>query len=795
MSLLVGKKAVGKKVVLNKIVNEQPATLPAVVPRSAKSTIAAVIAALLYSAITADAQELAASAAGPVELAAAHIESVTVNARRRDENAQAVPIPIAAIDGNSLQNAGQFRLEDLNQKLPSTNVYFQNPRQSSVAVRGLGNNPANDALESSVGVYLDNIYLGRPGMANLDLIDIEQLALLRGPQGTLFGKNTTAGVLNISTRKPSFTPEANLEVSLGNYDYYQVRGAVSGPLTDTLAGRLSLVKTSRNGFIKNEVAGTDTNGADREGGRGQLLWQPSDAFDLRLTADYNTENENGFVNVRVTPGPNNDAALKARVATVNGKYNYDRDYESVFADTVSHMSVYQGGTSAEANWDTGVGKLTSITGWRFWKFTPHNDGDGFSAAAIIDAGQQVDDRQFTQEVRWASPTDGVVDYVAGAYYFYQTQNNLLYTQYGPAAGVWIGRAVLNNAFSQTYAHLETDSSSAFAQATWHVTDPFSVTGGLRYTRERKLTNVDREPPTGSNPAIAAALPGYESGDLKRTDNNVSLLLSAAYQIDTDLLLYGSASRGAKSGGINPAVPPNIAGGIPGTQNLYVSPEKATDYELGFKSTWLDQRLQVNANLFWTDVDDYQSTWTGIVNGVSTTLLTNVGGVRSRGIEAEIIAAPVDGLTLELVTSFNDATYSDYKNAPCSAEEVAVGKTTCDLTGDPVYLAPRWIANPAVTYEFAAPYGLTAFSNVNYAWRSKYYGGLENSKDGEVGSYGLLNLRVGVRSEADKWSVSLWANNALDKVYFTSLTRDTTFGGFSGMRGLPRTFGATVGLNF
>src|SRR5262245_60995553 len=177
------------------------------------------------------------------------IESVTVSARRREESSQNVPIPIAVLSGEALERSGQFRLEELNQRLPSTNVQFGNPRQTSIAVRGLGNNPANDALESSVGVYLDNVYLGRPGMANLDLIDLDQVALLRGPQGTLFGKNTTAGVLNLQTQLPTFQPEYKVETSGGDYGYYQVRGAASGPLVgDELAGRISVARSHKDGF-------------------------------------------------------------------------------------------------------------------------------------------------------------------------------------------------------------------------------------------------------------------------------------------------------------------------------------------------------------------------------------------------------------------------------------------------------------------------------------------------------------------------------------------------------------------
>src|SRR6202011_664152 len=201
------------------------------------------VAVLLSAHLTSRAAEPANASSGTDAVDSdghGRLEDVVVTARRRAENAQDVPIPITAITGNSLEESGQYRLEDLNERLPSLNAQFANPRQTSIAVRGLGNNPANDGLESSVGVYLDDVYLGRPGMANQDFVDIDQVSLLRGPQGTLFGKNTTAGVLNITTRAPSFTPEGTVEASGGNYGYYQVRGTLSGPLADdTLAGRLS----------------------------------------------------------------------------------------------------------------------------------------------------------------------------------------------------------------------------------------------------------------------------------------------------------------------------------------------------------------------------------------------------------------------------------------------------------------------------------------------------------------------------------------------------------------------------
>ncbi len=760
------------------------------------------IAGVICSCSIAHAGDAAAPEGASIRVAdasadhSAALGTITVTARRREENAQDVPIPIAAIGGDTLEKAGQFRLEDLNQQLPSTNVFVQNPRQSSFAVRGLGNNPANDALESSVGLYLDNVYLGRPGMANLDLIDIDQITLLRGPQGTLFGKNTTAGVLNITTREPGFTPGGSVEGTYGNDDYYQVRGAITGPITDTLAGRLSAAKSYRDGYVDQPLRNKELNQSDRTGVRGQLLWNATDELQLRFIGDYNTEESDCCAGVLKTIGANNGAAYLAQIARTGATFQFDPNFRTIWTNGNAHMSVKQGGGSVEANWKTDAGTLTSISAYRFWDFAPDNDADGVSLNAIINAAQDVKDKQWSQELRWASPSGQTVDYVSGFYYFYQSQHNKLFTQYGPDAGIWFGVPQFINGYTQTNQSLYTRSAALFAQATWNISDQFSLTGGLRGTREQKDTTVDRLAPTGPNPGIALRLPAYNSGDLTRTDNNLSALLSAGYKFTPDTLLYASVSRGAKSGGINPSVPPTVAGGLPPNQPLFIDPEKATDYEFGIKTNLLSNKLQLNANLFWTDVDDYQSTLLGQFagTGVSTQILSNIGSVRTRGVEFEIAARPVEGLNLSLTGSFNDAKYTDYKNGPCAAEKPQL--PACDLTGERIYLTPKWVINPGVDYEL--PVGsLTAFSYVGYSWRSKYFGSADSSSLAELSSYGLLNARVGLRgalSGKQQWTATLWANNVLDKVYFESLARGS-FGEYAGMTGLPRTYGATIRYDF
>ncbi len=756
-----------------------------------------ILAALAGAGVsTAQAQDAAgAAASGGLEGAEEGLAIVTVTARRREEDAQDVPIPISAIDGKSLESVGQFRLEDLNQRLPSTNVLISNPRQMSFAVRGLGNNVANDALEASVGTYLDNVYLGRPGMANFDLIDIDQIALLRGPQGTLFGKNTTAGVLNIATRAPSFEPGAAFESTAGNDSYWQVRGAVTGPLTENLAGRLSASKTYRDGYIAQPVRDNELNESNRTGVRGQLLWDATEELRLRFIADYNKEESDCCAGVIKSLGANDGALYLAKIEATGATYEFDPDYLTVWTNGWQHMSVEQGGTSVEANWKFGDSTLTSISAYRFWDFKPYNDADGVSLSAIINAAQQVNDEQLSQEIRWASPSDREVEYVAGLYYFYQSQDNKLFTQYGPDAGIWFNRPQFIDGYTQTDQDLHTRSYSLFAQATWHVTEDFSLTGGIRGTREQKNTVVNRLPPTGPDPGIAALLPPYYSGDLERTDTNYSGLLSASYKLTDDAQLYASIARGAKSGGINPSVPPSVAGGLPANETLFIEPEIALDYELGVKTNLLGHRIQLNGNLFWTDVDDYQATRLGLFSGtgVSTQILSNIGSVRTRGVEVEFAAVPIDSLSLSLTTSYNDATYTDYKNAPCAAEKPPA--PFCDLTGERLYLTPKWIVNPSVSFDHTFD-RITVYTNVAYSWRSEFYGSADSSELAKLDAYGILNARIGVRGElrnAD-WSASLWANNALDDTYFLSLSRGA-YGEYAGQRGLPRTYGVTLRVDF
>ena len=744
-----------------------------------------------------------ATQAAPAKADGSQLKTVTVTARRREESAQNVPTPMSVISGQTLEAQRVYRIQDLQQLVPSVNVAYMHARQSSVSIRGLGNNPASDGLEGSVGLYIDNVYLGRPGMAVFDLMDIEQLDVLRGPQGTLFGKNTTAGVININTRAPTFTPERSIETSLGEDGYFQTKGTISGPLSDELAGRFSAYRTRSDGDIKNEFDGNQLNGGAREGFRGQLLYKPSETFNLRWIGDYNEEDSSAGTRTLFSTGPTINGVNRYETrAAAAGATLVDGSHRKVNLDSQQSVTVFQGGTSLEANWTLPSDyTLTSITSYRWWDFTPRND-DGLDVPAAYNAGVSVNDKQWSQEFRIASPTGGFFDYVAGAYYFGSDLDNQSFTYYGPKADIWNGTpaGALANVNTVGNGHISTNSFALFAQGTWHLTPQLDFTAGLRGTYEEKSAWVTRNAPVGGASVTGAAatarqarVGAYDSGDLNQYSTSPSGLLNLTYHFNDNVLGYASLSHGEKSGGVNLTV-----GSAPsaGADSLLIGAERANNAELGVKSTLWDRRLQLNANLFWTQVNGYQTT--AYDDSTRAQYLTNAGSVRSRGVEFESTLIPVRGLTLNINGSFNDVRYLSYKDAPCPPEvSLQPGApASCDLSGHQVVGASKWIGNANGEYKWNLNNGLEEYVTASYALRSKAVGTVEDSAYAQIPSYAVVNLSTGLRGDfhQGQWDVSLWLKNAFDKTYYTTLWSAAN-GGYEGLLGSPRTLGVTGRYDF
>jgi iron complex outermembrane receptor protein len=757
---------------------------------------------------------------------AAAAGEIVVTARRRTEKAQDVPIAMDVIGGAALESKAAFHLQQFYQEVPSLTVYTFNPRNVTINIRGLGSNIAftNNGLDNGVGFYIDDVYYSRVGQAGFDLVDIDHLEVLRGPQGTLFGRNTTAGAISVTTKKPSFTPEGSADVSVGNYNFFQARGSISGPITDKLAARLSVETTTRGGYLYDTYQKRGVHDFDNVTLRGQLLYQPSDRLSIRLIGDYARQRTTCCVSTILGYATtyDNGAAIARPYLDRAAELGYtpppiDPQARRTDSDWLGPIRINQGGVSARIDWDLGASTLTSISAFRFWNWSPRNDSD--SSALNIDLEGNAYDRQkqWSQEIRLASNGTHAIDYVVGLYYFRQRLPSHTLIEYGRDAGIYNiapgtsgltadqRSAALFGAYGDFISMARTDSYAAFGQATWHITHGLSLTGGLRYTYEQKSGNYEqvrgsRVDISGLNAAQIALrnsftplVPYYE---LRKNWGSLSGLATLSQQITPDVLIYATYSRGAKSGGLNFANLPRDANGNPLLELAIVKPEKVDSFEIGLKSQWFNHRLTANLAVFLTRVRDYQSNIIDQSVTPARLYIANVGKVESKGIELDLRATPVGGLSLYASGTFNPAKYASYTNAQCPFELRAPGQpTVCDLSGQQLPAAPRYAASAGGEVTVPISRDVKAFAGADYSYRSSYFSTYNNSRYSLVDGAGLVNARIGVKQADGKWEASLWGRNLFNNLTYYSKSIQDIGGRLIGSLGDPRTVGATVRHRF
>jgi iron complex outermembrane receptor protein len=758
------------------------------------------------------AAEAAAAPSGPAAAAeASEVDGLIVTARRREESAQSVPIALTVVGANTLQATGTYNIAQLVQLAPSLYLGAFNPRNTTVNIRGLGNNLglANDGLEAGVGLYIDQVYFSRPAATTFDLVDIERIEVLRGPQGTLFGKNTTAGALNVVTKAPSFTPEGQAELSAGDYGFLQGKASVSGPITDELAFRLSGSVTKRDGLVHDVKTGRDFNDQNNQAVRGQLLFRPTDRLSIRLEADYNKQKTSCCVLVFAGVGQNLKPAASQYPALAAG-LGYQPASLDPFArltdiNADAHANQTLGGVSAIVEWDLGPATLTSVTAWRYWNWDPANDAD-FTSLSILDKSQNADQQdQYSQELRLASNRSGPLSWIAGLYAFRQVIDAQGLNAYGAQSAYWLlgptqPSALLDGMQAASTAHSTTNSYAAFGQLTWKLTDKLSVTPGLRYTYETKDADYVQTVtgglanPTPAQQALKNAIARPQAYSASLDDGKLSGQLNVAYQATPDLLVYGNYARGYKSGGVNLAGLPVDAAGNPILSKAVIAPEKTDAFEAGLKSQFLDRRVTLNLAAFWTSTHDYQANVVDTAGGSLRTFLDNVAEVRSRGVELDTRLAPIGGFSAYLSSAYTDAVYADYKNGPCPLELIGAVTRACDLSGKPLPGVSKWVVATGGEYRRPASLGSLdgeAYAGADYNWRSAFFSSASDSVYSRIGAYGLLNLRLGFRSSRN-WDASVWVKNAADTRYLQYISAQVgSAGGLLANPGDPRTAGVTI----
>lgn len=784
--------------------------------------LASAALAAVGGAVPAGATDLPDPASGAIAEAVADDagEAIVVTAsRRRDEDVQDVPVAISVISAEALERRGDFTLGQIQQQVPSLQVFSFNPRNTNINVRGLGSNVAltNDGLENGVGFYIDNVYYGRVGLSQFDLVDLQGIEVLRGPQGTLFGKNTTSGVINITSRKPVFAPEASFEASLGNYGFRQVRGSVSaGIAPDLVAVRLSGAMSGNDGFLFNRTTGKRAQNYRNESVRGQLLFTPDPDFEVRIIGDYARQEQDHVLSVFAglhttysdgTTIANNFAQRAARFTgyVLPSFRAFDRVGE---ADSHYQSNMEGYGVSGEVNWDFGAASLTSITAYRWWDWNPANDGDSTSLPVTTKAQQANRQRQFSQELRLASKGNRTIDYVVGAYYFWQIVRGYGATRYGPAAALWnlpaanqvIASAALDGFEANSTSTPETRTFALFGQADWHLSDALTLTSGLRWTHEKKAGAfnqfwVDGADLSSFTPAQVTAINAIRtqfnpvtSFATSFSDDSISGLVTLNWKVAAQANLYASYSRGTKSGGLNlTALPVGISPDV--------APEKVDAFEIGLKSQFLDSRATFNAAAFWTEIRDYQ---TAITEQVPNTVnvrqyIANIPKVRSRGIEGDLALRATDNFSFSASASYTDAQYVEYTNAPQAVENLNLGAIQ-DLSGKPLSGVPKFAWS--IGADANAPLGdlggreVGLYAHADYAHRSSFNTSATNSAWAEVPGFGIANARVGLKTADGLWDISVWARNLFDEDYFLNLSAGNT-GAVTAQVGEPRTYGVTL----
>ncbi len=750
------------------------------------------------------------------------VVEITVSARRRDESLQRVPAAVSVLQGDLLERAYTVNTRQLSELIPSLYYNSANPRNTAYTLRGLGSNSlsisaANDGIEPGVGFYMDQVYHARPATAAFDFTDIERVEVLRGPQGTLFGKNTTGGALHVLSRLPTFTPEAAGELSVGENGWQQARGSVSGPLGERLAARLSVQGTQRDGLLHNVRTGNDLNTVDNYAVRGQLLWQPSPALSLRLTADASDLASvcctQSFL--RVGTSLRSPARQFPALAAGLGYAPPSRDvYDRLSDIDVEPMiDTQDGGVSLIADWQMGAGTLTSVSAWRYWDWDVGNDRD--YTGIPIQLVQRIPSRQdqYSQELRYASDAAQRLRHVSGLYWFKQDIGGSPTSVYGPEAAYWLLNQAnftvplprnLLDGYAQTgRSQFEMRSRAAFAEANYDLTPALVATLGLRYTREDKrghyATQVSGGPDLSGLPAASrneltrARLSIFRPQNYSAQDaqGNLSGRANLAWQVDDALLTYVSAAYGYKSGGLNMSGLPLDAANRPALATAIIDDERNTTLELGVKSTLLQGRATLNLAAFHTRVRDYQ---TNVVSSLETAALrsypANVPEVRVRGLEADLLAAPLDGLTLRAALAYADGQHRDYPAGPCPLEVQTAGTAACDLSGTPLPGLSRWVGSIGVDYRLPLGTGELVW-HLDALARSGYNSDTAGSRYTAIAGHALANASVGYQFQ-NGWFVDVFARNLFDREYLSALTVQTGNSGLIlGQPGDPRLLGVSL----
>jgi iron complex outermembrane receptor protein len=712
---------------------------------------------------------MAASFAAAAQTANTAVEEVVVTAQRRAESAEDVPISITIASGEQLERAGVSRLEDIAIIAPAvqlsrTGVYTQ------PSIRGVTSTLAGN-YENNVGIYVDGYYLPFTRGLNVDLVNISQVQVLKGPQGTLFGRNATGGAILIQTLDPSMTERSGrVNVTYRRFEDKQVQGYFSTPIVDSLAWNVAGNYREADGHIE-DIAGFATAPIENWNVSTKLRFQPTES--LTITGKYETLNASDGRTLATTY-----EGRSLAVARVPGTYLETRDNLTSVNVPVDNETRQHTG-SLKVEWDFGWGQLNSITAYQEEKNELLYDLDG-TKLRFFEQRTSDDNDAFSQDVNFTSNGDGPIQYVVGAYYFesdQRTTDNASLNALTPTPTVFVP-GQLN--------HPTTDAYAGYADLTWEVVPRLFLTGGIRYSNETKELTV-------ACTAISAGCPRNPFFDGDADFEAWTPRGVIRYQLDEDSNVYASFSKGFKSGLINVASPFNT-----------VDPEKIDAYEVGYKTARSSWRLDTAA--YFYEYDDLQVSSLQIINGINTAVTTNAASAEIYGAEAQVTLTVIDNLNLSASAAYTHARYKEFPAASYNfITPVGLNTTTCgtapctqDWSGEQLTRAPDWSGNVAADYTLNT--GIGAFVVAGTVAYTSSYIPVKGDLDPNgayrygTGDYTMINARVS------------WSPPALEQLKFTVLGENlgdaryyfyrsgNAFGDYH-VLGAPRTWGVSVDYRF
>jgi iron complex outermembrane receptor protein len=703
------------------------------------------------------------------------LEEVLVSARKREESLQDVSVAVSAVAGSAIDDAHIRDSAELSKLVPSLTVgSTSSGGTGSFVIRGVGTLVFSDGAEPSVSTMIDGVVLGRASQSFMQLVDIERVEVLRGPQGTLFGKNSTGGVVHFLTRNPSDEFEAEVSATAVDYDEYRFGGSISGPITETFGARLTYGGVRDDGYIKNVYDGSYYNGGDTDTARLKLRWQPTFNLDLKWSSDFNSEQDGtNQRTARIVIDPVVAATLLPVVASEDN-YEVNLDGE-IFLDQDSS------GHALTVDWDIGDYSITSITAYRENSRESMNDNDGLPTNPVSFTQRSDNEQeQFSQELRVTSPGDGRLRYVAGLFAFLQTQDSELARTFATGGNV---------------ASSSTDNTNyaAFGELTYDINEALRVIVGGRYTYDEIEYDFVR---TGN------VFPPIAAFSEKADDDDFSGKLVLEWDASEDVMVYGSYAEGYKGQAFN--VTFGSSSGDP------VPPETSQAWEIGAKSTLMEGRVRLNAALFRTDYEDFQAQVFIEDDNNTAFALASAGDTRTQGLELDITGRVTENLTLFGGLALIDATIEDFENGPCSNGQRYrgvgyKGQESCgivpsslanqDLSGGELPFSPDWKISLNANYAIplnSVPFGLVIKGS--YQGQGEFVSDISQDKFTVQDGYNIFDLALTVDADDGSWDATVFVKNVTDKNYAGTIISDIpqfNNGGYSQI--LPKHSRRTAGV--